>query len=92
MQMLPPSNCATAFVRDGFAHGVLVGTRDGRPITIEGNPAHPASLGAADVFAQASVLQLWDPDRSQGVRQRTTHGAPLVAPSTWSGFQRVSSP
>lgn len=87
MQKLPPSTFATAFVRDGFAHGVLVGTQDGRPITIEGNAAHPASLGATDIYAQASVQQLWDPDRSQVVRQRATHGAPQVTPATWSGFE-----
>src|SRR4051812_30530387 len=40
-----PLYYATAFVRDGFAHGVLVGTQEGRPIKIEGNPGHPASLG-----------------------------------------------
>ncbi|MCO5099603.1 MAG: 4Fe-4S dicluster domain-containing protein [Burkholderiaceae bacterium] len=65
-----PVYYATAFVRGGFAHGVLVGTKQGRPIKIEGNPTHPSSLGATDVFAQASVLQLWDPDRSPAVVQR----------------------
>jgi Fe-S-cluster-containing dehydrogenase component len=49
----------------GFGRGVLVETNDGRPIKIEGNPLHPASLGATDVFAQAAILQLWDPARSQ---------------------------
>ncbi|HSQ03836.1 MAG TPA: molybdopterin oxidoreductase, partial [Burkholderiales bacterium] len=61
---------ATAFVNRGYAHGVLVETDMGRPIKIEGNPLHPASLGATDVPTQASVLQLWDPDRSQTVMQR----------------------
>lgn len=75
---------ASSFVRNGFAHGVLVGTREGRPIKIEGNPMHPASLGGTDVFAQASVLQLWDPERSQTVMQRARDGATL--PSTWSAF------
>jgi len=87
-----PLYYASAFVREGFAHGVLVGTQEGRPIKIEGNAAHPSSLGATDIHAQASVLQLWDPDRSAVVRQRLarsegTRGAPRVAPSTWSAFE-----
>ena len=87
-----PLYYASAFVRDGFAHGVLVGTQEGRPIKIEGNLAHPSSLGATDVYAQASVLQLWDPDRSGVVRQRLARGgdarvAPQIASSTWSAFE-----
>ncbi|MFP5307350.1 MAG: 4Fe-4S ferredoxin, partial [Gammaproteobacteria bacterium] len=76
---------ATNFVRDGYAHGVLVETAEGRPIKVEGNPRHPASLGATDVFAQASVLQLWDPDRSQ---------APLRngAPASWAAFETELQP
>jgi Fe-S-cluster-containing dehydrogenase component len=76
---------ASSFVRNGFAHGVLVGTREGRPIKIEGNPLHPASLGRTDVFAQASVLQLWDPERSQVVRHREKASGPAL-PSTWGAF------
>src|SRR5207247_7567085 len=45
----------------------LVETNRGRPTKIEGNPLHPASLGATDIFSQAAVLELWDPDRSQVV-------------------------
>jgi molybdopterin-containing oxidoreductase family iron-sulfur binding subunit len=58
---------ATAFVRNGLAHGVLVESNMGRPTKVEGNPDHPVGAGATDVFAQASILQLWDPDRSQAV-------------------------
>lgn len=56
---------ATAMPMDGFATGVLVENRMGRPTKVEGNPQHPASLGGTDIFGQASVLQLWDPDRAQ---------------------------
>jgi MoCo/4Fe-4S cofactor protein with predicted Tat translocation signal len=62
-----PRRYATAFERGGAALGLLVTSLDGRPIKVEGNPAHPASLGATDAFAQALVLELYDPDRSRGV-------------------------
>jgi len=58
---------ATAMSIGGFAKGVIVESHMGRPTKVEGNPDHPASLGATDVFGQASVLGLYDPDRSQVV-------------------------
>ena len=62
-----PRYFATMLIRDGLAQGVLVESHMGRPTKVEGNPQHPASLGGTDIFAQAAVLQLWDPDRSQTV-------------------------
>ena len=51
-----------------IATGVVVKHHMGRPIKVEGNPQHPASLGATDVFAQAEVLDFYDPERSFGIR------------------------
>jgi molybdopterin-containing oxidoreductase family iron-sulfur binding subunit len=59
-----PLIVATSLALNGYGRGVLVKTQEGRPIKIEGNPLHPASLGATDVFAQAEILSLYDPDRS----------------------------
>jgi MoCo/4Fe-4S cofactor protein with predicted Tat translocation signal len=61
---------ATTLEHRGFGVGVLARSHDGRPVKIEGNPLHPASLGAAGPLAQAEVLSLYDPDRSR---------APLIA-------------
>jgi Fe-S-cluster-containing dehydrogenase component len=63
-----PLQFATTLDLGGFGRGVLCTSIEGRPIKIEGNPLHPASLGATDPFAEATVLSLYDPDRSQAVR------------------------
>lgn len=74
-----PLKFSTAMVVNGYAQGVLATSHMGRPTHIEGNPDHPASLGAADVFALASILSLYDPDRSQVVM----HKGEI---STWAKF------
>src|SRR6266480_2271627 len=56
---------ATAMPRRSGAIPLIATTVDGRPIKLEGNPLHPASGGATDTFAQASILDLYDPSRSQ---------------------------
>jgi MoCo/4Fe-4S cofactor protein with predicted Tat translocation signal len=58
---------ATAMPVGGYGTGLLVESHMGRPTKVEGNPDHPASLGATNALAQASVLGLYDPDRSQVV-------------------------
>src|SRR3982750_982647 len=60
-----PMFYATAMTLGGVATGLLVESHEGRPTKIEGNAQHPGSLGASDVFAQAAILGLYDPDRAQ---------------------------
>ena len=68
-QVIPgvPMYYATAFTLSGYANPLLVESHLGRPTKIEGNSLHPASLGGTDVFAQASILGMYDPDRSQAI-------------------------
>ena len=70
---------ASAMPMDGYGQGVLIESHMGRPTKVEGNPDHPASLGATDLFSQASVLGLYDPDRSQVVRH-------VGEVQTWANF------
>ncbi|NNJ10700.1 TAT-variant-translocated molybdopterin oxidoreductase [Chloroflexales bacterium ZM16-3] len=74
-----PIYYATALALDGFGMGVAVRNYDGRPIKIEGNPQHPASLGATDIYAQADILGIYDPDRPETVLQQGVI-------STWESF------
>ncbi len=55
---------ATASILAGYATGILVRHVAGRPIKVEGNPAHPASLGSTDAIQQAEILSFYDPDRA----------------------------
>jgi len=66
-QIIPgkPVFYATAVTLDGVATGVLVESHMSRPTKVEGNPDHPESLGASNSFAQATILGLYDPDRSR---------------------------
>lgn len=61
---------ATSMTLRGYATGLLVTSREGRPIKVEGNPLHPASLGGVGVFEQASLLDLYDPYRARSVLYR----------------------
>ena len=74
-----PSFYATALLDGGYAEGVLAESHEGRPTHVEGNPDHPASLGAAHAVASASVLSLYDPDRSQQLSERGQ-------PRSWTQF------
>ncbi len=74
-----PRFFATTMVGPNGPIGLLAESHQGRPIKVEGNPEHPASGGTTDAFCQASVLELYDPDRSQVVER-----AGQI--STWNDF------
>ena len=70
---------ATAMPFRGAVRPLLVKNSDGRPTKVEGNPQHPAGAGTTGVFEQASLLGLYDPDRSKTI----LHGAEQA---TWDEF------
>ena len=76
---------ATTMTLGGFGTGLLVESHEGRPTKIEGNPDHPASLGAAGVYQQASLLQLYDPQRARRLRQNRET-------SSWAAFTNWFAP
>src|SRR2546430_2740688 len=86
-----PMYFATSMQTPGYGMGLIVESHEGRPIKVEGNPDHPASLGSTDPFAQASLLTLYDPDRAQTVTQSgriSTWDAFITAfENSLSGFQ-----
>ncbi|MGA7307207.1 MAG: TAT-variant-translocated molybdopterin oxidoreductase [Rhodothermales bacterium] len=79
-----PLNYATSMPFDGVLRPLLVESHEGRPTKVEGNPDHPGSVGAAGVFEQASVLGLYDPDRSKHVLKGGSRAA-------WSDFATVAA-
>src|SRR5439155_6401088 len=67
-------------IRDGHVTGVqtcalpisiplVVKANEARPTKIEGNPEHPDSNGGTDRYTQASILNLYDPDRRSEERR-----------------------
>jgi len=80
-----PLYYATAMVMNGAAQALLARSNEGRPTKVEGNPEHPASKGMTDKFAQASLLTMYDPDRSQMVTYRGVT-------STWDAFLNNTQP
>ncbi len=79
MTLGKPQFYATVMPFGADAIGLLVESHEGRPTKIEGNPDHPSSLGATNAFAQASVLNLYDPDRARTVTK-------FGEIQTWSSF------
>ncbi len=75
-----PKYYATAAPVNGIAEGVIVESNTGRPTKVEGNPDHPASLGATSVHSQACLMDLYDPDRAREIIH-------LGLPEDWDSFQ-----
>lgn len=69
-----PNYYATATVHAGYGEPALVRQNEGRPTKVEGNPDHPSSLGGSSIHSQASILDVYDPDRS---RTATRRGNPV---------------
>ena len=74
-----PAYFATAMTLGGYGTGLVATSFQGRPTKIEGLNEHPSSLGATDIHAQASILDLYDPDRQDTVSH-------LGNVSTWATF------
>jgi len=74
-----PSHYTTVLQRRGDAVGLVLESHEGRPTKVEGNESHPSSLGAADLVTQATILDLYDPERS-------TTPLKSGAPATWADF------
>jgi Fe-S-cluster-containing dehydrogenase component len=75
-----PKYYASAVPVNGFAEGVIVESHLGRPTKIEGNPDHPASLGATSVLSQACLMDLYDADRAREITS-------LGVSREWADFQ-----
>src|SRR5262245_32008118 len=74
-----PQHYATTMPFGRSAYGLIVESHEGRPTKIEGNPAHPSTLGASSSRIQATMLGLYDPDRSQSITEQG-------AKKSWSDF------
>ncbi len=84
-----PLTFATATQFGGWGQPLIITSYEGRPTKIEGNPDHPASLGATTVWAQADILDLYDPDRAQTV---TTSGAIRSIGDFWDALSAALQP
>ncbi|MBI5058775.1 4Fe-4S dicluster domain-containing protein [candidate division KSB1 bacterium] len=66
---------------DAVGTGVLIRTREGRPVKLEGNPDHPLTRGRLDAAGQVSIFNLYDPDRLTGpIKQQRGGGEPQAIP------------
>ncbi len=80
-----PVYYTTAMDFGGIGQGMLVTSVDGRPIKVDGNPTHPLNRGGSDFYGQASVLNVYDPDRSRSVMKKNASGE--YGEGTWASFE-----
>ena len=76
---------ASSFVRGGDFCPIIVKTREGRPIKIEGNTMSPLTEGGTSARAQASVLDLYDVGRLRGPLKK---GAGMTETSSWADLDK----
>ncbi|HUX60733.1 MAG TPA: TAT-variant-translocated molybdopterin oxidoreductase [Ignavibacteriaceae bacterium] len=76
-----PNYYASTYVDNGLDYGILIKTREGRPIKVDGNPDHPVSKGKTSAKAQSAILGLYDPERLQQPLRKTASGNFMK--STW---------
>ncbi len=76
---------ATSMPRRGGAFPLIATSYNGRPTKLEGNPNVPGYNGSTDIFGQAAVLDLYDPDRSKSVLKALERGKDYEE-GTWDDF------
>src|SRR4051812_25979950 len=84
-----PRYYATTMPFHRSAYGLIVESHEGRPTKIEGNPAHPSTTGASSSRVQASVLGLYDPDRSQSITQKGARKAWTDFVTAWGELSKA---
>ncbi len=77
-----PKYYASTFNYGSISQGIIIKTREGRPIKVDGNPDHPVSKGKINAIGQASVLNLYDPDRLQNPMKKARSGEFLKLPGS----------
>jgi len=84
-----PNYYASTYVENGIDYGILIKTREERPIKVDGNPDHPTSKGKTSAKAQAAILSLYDPERLQQPLRKNSSG--MMMKSTWQHIDQEIS-
>ncbi len=84
-----PNYYASTYVENGIDYGILIKTREGRPIKVDGNPDHPLSKGKTTAKAQAAILGLYDPERLQQPLKKNSYGEFIK--SSWQNIDNETA-